>query len=283
MQNQWHSTPQNNQGTHAVLSEGAVATSPLKPLRLRDCWVQGGPRTRWGFRCYGPKDWTLSNTKIFDIKDEHGCYFNSCWNITWQGVRFENIGSQGIQVVWRDAEARNPDICRDPYGDGTGAVQKVTGCVFLEVGQPTGSRPSYAASFFERQPSTTRIPVDVVIERSWFEASKHANHQAAGGPWHSFGAIMIHGRRRAVIDSNIVRYSKPNRAVIQVWDCDELVLTNSEVLEGLVDIRNVDVIRIHANTGDASVQIADGPLYSPPNDTRLTVIHKGLISANFSR
>ena len=283
MQNQWHSTPQNTKGTHAVLAEGAVSTSPLKPVRIENCWVQGGPKTRWGFRCFGPKDWILSHTKIFDIKDEHGCYFNSCWNITWQGVRFENIGSQGIQVVWRDAEAQHPDVCVDPYDDGKGSAQKVTGCVFLEVGQPTGGRPSYAASFFERQPSTARVPIDVIIERSWFESSKHANREAAGGPWYSYGAIMVHGRRRVVIDSNVVRYSKPNRAVIQVWDCDELVLTGCDVLEGLVDIRNVGKVRIHDNKGGALVQIADGPLYSAPSDRQLIIVHKGAISKNFSK
>jgi len=225
----------------------------------------------------------LLNTKIFDVKDEHGCYFNSCWNLVWQGVRFENIGSQGIQVVWRDTEARNADVCLDPYGDGKGAVQRVTGCVFLEVGQPTGGRPSYAASFFERQPAAGRLPVDVVIEKSWFEASKHTNREAPGGPYQSYGAIMVHGRRRVVIDANVVRYLKPNRAVIQVWDCDELVFTNCEVHEGLVDVRNVDKVQIRGNRGGASVRIANGPLNCSPNDRRLKIVHDEAIAVDLSR
>ena len=103
------------------------------------------------------------------------------------------------------------------------------------------------------------------------------------GLWYSYGAIMVHGRRKIVIDSNIIRYVKPNRAIVQVWDCDELVLTHCDVKEGLVDIRTVGRITIQDNKGGVSVQIAHGPTYTPPHVPELTIIHRGSISKNFSK
>ena len=285
MRDEWHASVPGSSGKHALLSEGVVLSEPLEPLRVERCWLDGSGSTsvRWGIIAHGAKDWTFRRCLFRDIPDEHGLYLKSCWDLSFERCRFENIGSQAIQVVWRDHEAATPGICVDPYGNGRPAVQRVTECVFLEVGQPTGGRPSYALSFFEREPPTTPVFSDVLVERCWLESQRYANQAMDGGPYYSYGAIMVHGRNRVVLDSNVVRYRRPNRAIVQIWNCAEVVLRGGDYSEGLIDIRNCPKVTLAGLTGNAQVQVADGPLYTAPSSGELQVVHRGPVTQDWSR
>lgn len=286
MEDEWHAPVPGTRGRmHALLSEGSVVATRLPPLEARGLWLDGDhPRSatiRWGGIAHGAADWTFRECLFKDIHDEHGLYLKSCWDLTFERCRFENIGSQGIQVVWRDHEAKQPELCTDPNGDGKPSQIRISECVFHEVGQESGGRPSYAISLFERQPFTTNIFSDVTIERCWLQSERFANNAMAGGPWYSFGAIMVHGRSTVVLDSNVVRYKKPNRAIVQIWNCGEVIVRGGEYTEGLIDIRNCEKVTIEGVSGGAQVQVGEGKMYTPPISRELEVVYRGPVTKDW--
>lgn len=258
-----------------------------------DGLAPGNTSGKWAFRGYGVRDWTWDLCRFKRITKEHGAYVNSVWNLNWDRCIMEDIGSQGVQSVWRDAEAFDPADANDPYGTCLGSRQDVDRSVFMEVGGPGGMQPSYCLSFFERQPwNGLRLPISHSVMRSWFEADQYPNFAVSGGPYFSYGAVMAHGRGHIVIDASEFRYLKPNRALIQVWNCESLRVLNSNFLEGLIDIRNVPVVHIENNVELAGgqgvyditrVMDATGPLYTPPYSTGLTILHNAPVDVDYHK
>lgn len=175
------------------------------------------PYRRWCFKAFGPADWLWDRCEINDVGDEHGLYKSGPWACTMNRVRFSEIGSQGVQDTIRDHEMQTPNQANDPNGDGSLSFWKLTDCAFLEVGKPTGGRPSYAASFFERQGASTYVHTGVEITGCYFQSTKYENFASGGVPWGSYGAIMAHGRPEVRIANTRVDYRNPNRAVVQCW------------------------------------------------------------------
>lgn len=299
MADEWHHPPFGQQGSkHALLNMGSVVASRLAPLTVSGLWFDGDyPRSnsiRWGGIAHGAADWTFEGCLFKDIGDEHGTYCKSCWTLKYIRCRFEEIGSQGIQVVWRDWEAEDPNACLNPNGDGTPSLILVQECVMLEVGQPTGGRPSYDLSIFERQPFSTGINRTVHVDRSWFEASKYENYEVSGGPYNSYGAIMVHGQGDVILDETVVRFLNPNRAIVQIWNCNSVTIRGGYYMEGLLDLRNIgtpgdgipDVI-LQDVEGGANIQVVRGDLYTPPSPSHpdngnMIVLHSGSVTTNAS-
>lgn len=281
MISQHHKVP-NPQGTHAIINQpgtggggGGILAQATPPLLIKRCWLEGtgvagyGPHTRWNCRGFGPADWSIMECYIFNNPDEHGFYLNSIYNLYFGKDKFEDIYSQAVQIVWREHEAVDFDSYMDPYGNGTRSLMVVDSCALIEVGRQAGGRPSFGLSFFEVQPWEGIRNTDVVIQGSYFESQKYENFEKSGGPYYSYGAIMIHGYQDVHLIANCIRHKKPNREVIQIWNCNDVVIEGCEVGdpfggdEVLLDIRNCrGKVTIKGCTGNAKVQIMrNGPVY----------------------
>jgi hypothetical protein len=265
----------------AVSSGGAVLSTFYREHRgftFQECILEGAPAadgrltTRWGVRAYDVIDWRFLHCEWRNIPDEHGCYLSAPGSVLWSKCKFEGIGSQAIQVVFRTDPAHAHETSNPALGE-IGGLQHVVECLFLECGKPSGGRPAYALSFFEGP------RCDVRIERCFVQTreSHHLDH--LGLPSSSYGAIMIHDRPRAEILDTFVDYRKPDRAVIQIWNVEEVVIQGCEVTEGEIELRNCGRVLLKDNKGGARVIIGTGPAYSWPMPH---VIHEGPIERDVS-
>lgn len=276
VQTEWGTTPQDGAGgtsnrvyrgeRHAARAPGrAVFTTFIEPHRdftFQDCIFEGAPgpdgvvRTRWGIRAYDVMDWTFTHCEWRNLPDEHGCYLTAPGNVTWQRCRFENIGSQAIQVVFRH-EGANKDTSNPGLRTMRG-LQHVAQCLILECGKPSGGRPSYALSFFEGPRANVRIEGCYLRTHN----SPHLDHQ--GVPSQSYGAIMVHDRPRVEILDTYVHYLRPDRDVIQIWNADEVLIQDCEILEGTIELRNCKRVRVVGCKGAAKLVVGTGPAYVWP-------------------
>ncbi len=259
---------------------GAVLVTPtalMKDYVFKDCIIEGAPdrdgviKTRWGVRAYDVIDWKFLHCEFRNIPDEHGCYLSAPGSVLWSRCRFENIGSQAIQVVYR-WQPPNLHETTNPALRDIGGLQHVQECLVLEVGKPSGGRPSYALSFFEGP------RCDVKIERCFIQTlgSQHLSDQ--GLPCASFGAIMVHDRPRVELFDNFVNYRKPDRDVIQIWNVEEVVIEGCEVTEGLIELRNCGKVRVRGNRGGARLRVGTGPAYTWPMQN---VRHEGPLTQDY--
>lgn len=300
MQNTLFTNNGTHKGSHSILfapgtGNGGVQAAKQAALTFRKNWIKGferndiGAFTRWGMHAYGPSDWLIEENYIFDVPDEHGFYWKSCYSFTFKRNVFRNIGSQGIQVVWRSHEAINFNDYMNPNGNGVRALAHIEDNVFIEIGQPSGGRPSYAVSLFEVQGGPDAwndvIERDVAIQGNYFESKDFENKASGVDGYFSFGAIMVHGHQDVILDANTIRYSKPNRAVVQLWNCNNVTIRNNEIGDPwnnssvLIDIRNLrGKLTVEGNIGNAEVQLATGSLYTPPIHNNLQVLYKGPIT-----
>jgi hypothetical protein len=267
---------------HLAVSSGAAVLSThyreQRGFTFQDCILEGAPAadgrltTRWGVRAYDVIDWRFQHCEWRNIPDEHGCYLSAPGSVLWSQCKFEGIGSQAIQVVYRTDPAHAHETSNPALGE-IGGLQQVVECLFLECGKPSGGRPAYALSFFEGP------RCDVRIERSFVQTrgSHHLDH--LGMPSSSYGAIMVHDRPRVEILDTLVDYHRPDRAVIQIWNVEEVVIQGCEVTEGEIEVRNCGRVLLKGNKGGARVTVGTGPAYSWPLPH---VIHEGPIDQDVS-
>jgi hypothetical protein len=267
---------------HLAVSSGAAVLSThyneSRGFTFQECILEGAPAadgrltTRWGVRAYDVIDWRFEHCEWRNIPDEHGCYLSAPGSVLWSQCKFEGIGSQAIQVVYRTDPAHVHETS-NPALREVGGLQQVVECLFLECGKPSGGRPAYALSFFEGP------RCDVRIERCYIQTreSHHLDH--LGMPSSSYGAIMVHDRPRVEILDTFVDYRRPDRAVIQIWNVEEVVIQGCEIPEGEIEIRNCGRVLLRGNKGGARVVIGTGPAYSWPMPH---VVHEGPLERDVS-
>lgn len=216
----------NHQG---VGPNGILATKQPEHVAA-NLELDGLGKVRWGFMGYGvPLTW--SDSWGHDIKEEHFAYSKTCWDSKLRRIRADRIGSQWVQDVNRVHEMVNPQDIRDPYGNGVPAEFLAEDCALIDVGLPTGARPSYALSLFEPQeiPGEMKIHRNATVRGCHFESWQHPNYQASGGLAYSFGSIMAHCYRKiAILDTRVLQ-AWPDRAPIQIWEFDELWIVGGEM------------------------------------------------------
>lgn len=289
---EWGTTPKDGGGgatssrvfkgeRHSARAPGRAVfttfTEPHRDFTFQDCAFEGAPgadgvvRTRWGIRAYDVMDWRFLRCEWRNLPDEHGCYLSAPGSVSWQKCRFEGIGSQAIQVVFR-TEGAGAGETSNPGLRTLGGLQHVAESLFLECGKPSGGRPSYAISFFEGPRA------DVRIEGCYLRtlASPHLDPQ--GVPCSSYGAIMVHGRPRVEILDTYVRYARPDRDVIQIWNADEVLIQDCEIVEGTIELRNCKRVRVTGCTGGARLLVGTGVDYVWP---MARVRHEGPISQDY--
>lgn len=274
---EWGTTPKDGGGAtsnrvfkgerHSARAPGrAVFTTFTEPHRnfiFQDCVFEGAPgadgvvRTRWGIRAYDVMDWRFTRCEWRNLPDEHGCYLSAPGNVTWQKCRFEGIGSQAIQVVFRTdgagaGETSNPSL------RNMGGLHHVAESLFLECGKPSGGRPSYAISFFEGPRA------DVRIEGCYLRTLSSPHLDAEGVPSQSYGAIMVHNRPRVELLDTYVHYARPDRDVIQIWNADEVLIQDCEIVEGMIELRNCKRVRVTGCRGGAKLVVGNGVDYVWP-------------------
>jgi len=291
VQTEWGTTPKDGPGGtanrvfrgefHTARAPGrAIFTTFVEPHRnftFQDCVFEGLPgadgrvRTRWGIRAYDVMDWTFTHCEWRNLPDEHGCYLSAPGDVTWQRCRFSDIGSQAIQVVFRTQGAGAGETSNAGLGNMR-ALHHVAESLFLEVGKPSGGRPSYAISFFEGPRANVRV------EGCYLRTleSPHLDHE--GVPSRSYGAIMVHDRPRVELLDTYVHYARPDRPVIQIWNADEVLIQDCEVVEGVIELRNCKRVRVTGCSGGAKLVVGTGPAYVWPMPS---VRYEGPISEEY--
>jgi hypothetical protein len=289
---EWGTTPKDGGGgatsnrvfkgeRHAARAPGRAVfttfTEPHRNFTFQDCVFEGAPgadgvvRTRWGIRAYDVIDWRFLRCEWRNLPDEHGCYLSAPGSVSWQKCRFEGIGSQAIQVVFRTEGAGASETSNPGLGK-LGGLQHVAECLFLECGKPSGGRPSYALSFFEG-PSA-----DVRIEGCYLRTLSSPHLDPQGVPSSSYGAIMVHGRPRVELLDTFVHYARPDRDVIQIWNAEEVLIQDCEIVEGTIELRNCKRVRVTGCTGGARLIVGSGVDYVWP---MASVRHEGPISDDY--
>lgn len=218
----------------AILNHGGVGPNGILATKQPDhrasnLELDGLGKVRWGFMGYGvPLIW--EDCWAHDIKEEHVDYNKNCWNTTIKRWRADRIGSQFLQEVNRVHEMVNPQDIRDPYGNGVPSEVLVEDCALMDVGLPTGARPAYMIAEFEPQeiPGEMKIHRNVTVRGCHLETWAHPNYQASGGLAYSFGGIMSHCHRKVAILDTRVLMGWPDRAVIQLWEHDEVWIIGGE-------------------------------------------------------
>lgn len=289
---EWGTTPKDGGGgatsnrvfqgeRHSARAPGrAVFTTFTEPHRnfiFQDCVFEGAPgadgvvRTRWGIRAYDVIDWRFLRCEWRNLPDEHGCYLSAPGSVLWQKCRFEGIGSQAIQVVYR-TEGAGAGETSNPGLRSIGGLHHVAESLFLECGKPSGGRPSYALSFFEGPRANVRI------EGCYLRtlASQHLDPQ--GVPSSSYGAIMVHNRPRVELLDTFVHFARPDRDVIQIWNADEVLIQDCEIVEGTIELRNCRRVRVTGCTGGAKLIVGNGVDYVWP---MASVRHEGPVSVDY--
>ena len=132
----------------------------------------------------------------------------------------------------------------------------VSECVFLEVGKPSGGRPSYAISAFEGPRSPLRV------ERCVLRTVGSLRGDGSGGERDCYGAVMAHERDRFELVDTFVEYPRGDRDVVQVWRCSDgvagtpdVVITGCRVLaDTFVDVRvsEGDTVVVEGNAGSTA-------------------------------
>ena len=252
-------------------------TEPHRDFTFQDCIFEGARgadgqvRARWGIRAYDVIDWRFLRCEWRNIPDEHGCYLSAPGSVLWQKCRFEGIGSQAIQVVYRwqgqgAGETSNPGL------RSMGGLQHVSECLFLECGKPSGGRPGFALSFFEGPRASVRI------EGCYLRTLNSPHLNGEGLPASSYGAIMVHDRPRVELLDTYVHFARPDRDVIQIWNADEVLIQDCEIIEGTIELRNCKRVRVTGNTGGARLIVGSGIDYVWPMSS---VRHEGPISLDY--
>lgn len=271
------------------------------PLAWTDVLVRGAldesgqPRSRWGLIVFDVEGWSFSQCTFRDIPDEHGIYATTLGGLRFERCLFENIGSQAIQIVGavpgtpRAEQTAHQTDWREYSAARAAETHSIVECVFLEVGQPTGGRPSFAISAFEGPRNPVRI------ERCVLRTRASAHPDGGGVTRDSFGAVMAHQRSRFELLDTYIEYLDGDRDVIQVWNCSDgvagtpdVVLRGNRVLAGQwVDIRVQpgDTVVIEGNAGStARVRISSNPPDVWPHQASwdpARVLHEGALADDY--
>lgn len=274
-----------------------------KPLSWTDVVVRGAaaedgaPRSRWGVIAFDVEGWSFSNCTFRDIPDEHGLYLTTLGGVRFERCLFESLGSQAIQIVGAvpgtpRAEQTARGAQWQAYSDARRSESHlISECVFLEVGKPSGGRPSYAISAFEGPRNPVRI------ERSVLRTTQSLRLDGDGLERDCFGAVMAHRRDRFELVDTYIEYPRGDRDVVQVWHCSDgaagtpdVVITGSRVIASTyVDVRvsEGDTVVIESNVGStARLRVSTNPPDTWPgrpgwDDAR--VLHEGPLSSDYRR
>jgi hypothetical protein len=247
-----------------------------KPLAWTDVVVRGAPaedgapRSRWGVIAFDVEGWSFTHCTFRDIPDEHGLYLTTLGGVRFERCLFEAIGSQGIQIVGAvpgtpRAEQTAHQADWQVWSDARrGETHLISECAFLEVGKPSGGRPSYAISAFEGPRNPVRI------ERCVLRTTQSLRADGDGVERDCFGAVMAHQRERFELVDSYIEYPRGDRDVVQVWNCSDgvagtpdVVITGSRVIaDSTVDVRVAegDTVVVEGNAGStARLRVSTNP------------------------
>lgn len=257
-------------GAPFTLTNSVIEPAPWMPGTIIDGQDGDGRlAARWGGIYYDVERQEYRRITYRNIDDEHGVYGTMVGGALWERCRFENIGSQGLQLVGavpgtKRAHQTGHQADWKAYTDARQwEWHIVRECAFVEVGKISGGRPSFAFSGF----AGVRCPVR--IERSYFE-TKHSQHLAGGVMRDCFGAVMAHGRNRFELLETFIGFENGDRDVVQVWDCGDYQTDTVDVLirgceinsNQRIDIRVYDPgakVTLQGNTGTATVIVHGNP------------------------
>ncbi|HVS17022.1 MAG TPA: hypothetical protein VMT18_00375, partial [Planctomycetota bacterium] len=230
----------------------------------------GAPRSRWGVIAFDVEGWSFVRCTFRDIPDEHGLYLTTLGGFRFERCLFAEIGSQAIQIVGavpgtpREVQTAHRADWRAYSSARAGETHLVSECVFLEVGKPTGGRPSYAISAFEGPRNPLRV------ERSVLRTTRSVRIDGSGFERDCFGAVMAHQRNRFELVDTYIEYPRGDRDVVQVWHCSDgkpgtpdVVITGSRVIANtFVDVRvsEGDTVVVEGNSGStARLRVSTNP------------------------
>jgi hypothetical protein len=118
----------------------------------------------------------------------------------------------------------------------------------------------------------------VRIEGTYMRTLASPHLDAQGVPSSSYGAIMVHGRPRVELLDTYVHYARPDRDVIQIWNAEEVLIQDCEIVEGTIELRNCERVRVTGCTGAARLVVGSGVDYVWPMSS---VRYEGPISEDY--
>ena len=120
---------------------------------------------KWGAREFSLRDRELYDCDFSNIEKEHGIYTALNRNFLFQGCTVSSVGSQGVQVSYRDSPFQSYNSGdNNPYSEDH--EWKVKDSHFYNCGDAArnGSRPAFTMTFFS--PGNSQFPGSIIIEDS---------------------------------------------------------------------------------------------------------------------
>jgi hypothetical protein len=179
---------------------------------------------------------------------EHAIYANVAAGLVVSGCRFERIGAQAVQTVWRAKETTHPELVDDD------SLIIVEDSIAIGCGRIEGiGRAAFAFSFFDG-------PGEVIVRRCALRSHQPPFGHKAGnvGPqwFESFGAIMAQGHRRVELRELSIAYVNPDRPIIQLQNCPQVVLESIHVeYPALVRIKGCPSIVVAGCSGPVTLEV----------------------------
>lgn len=243
-----------------VISNGGKASGGEPPysdahlgLAFVDCEFDGdgAPGVKWGARLYDVVRGRFERCHFHDIELEHGAYLNTAGGVYVRACRFNRIGAQALQCVWRAPGFYPPDQVETAHpelADPSAAIH-VEDVIATNCGKLSGiGRAGFALSFFGG-PERIEL-VDILLR------SEQPDFQAHGGTFNSFGCIMVEHRSRAVFENIALDYRRPDRALVQLSHVQDVRISALQsVHPGVLRLNNCARIELSGIEGPVQLQV----------------------------
>jgi hypothetical protein len=222
----------------------------------------------WGMRVYGITDWLIKRCYFWNfglIKEGHGMYADIFGSNAWENCLFDELGGQGVQLVFRKGNAPTPRPV-----EGTQIFKK---CRFKHNTWNPDRGASQLAIY------NLGSEQDVIIEDSKFICDyeeigrakyKGYNSKAAitivpvgnGKEWWQLPDDTPFTQNVASIRKTEVYHTNPERSVVNIKGCRVVEITDCIVDEGVVDIdhpsqagRKAEKITVLGCSGNATLRV----------------------------
>lgn len=205
------------------------------------CTFSPGPDTadfkareqmKWGMRRYDLGDTYIGDCDFFDIPKEHGIYDSLAGHGYYRGCTFKNVGSQAIQLAYRDRPYQQYLADNDPFTKKPVIV--IEDCHAVDTGRQ-GSRPSFAFTLFD--PGTREKPGTVIVRDCSYVSDWATPRHYNGRELRSTGGLVVHQYQQVgdgeaatelvVVTNTLFDSTKGDRALVAIRGVDTTVFHDS--------------------------------------------------------
>jgi len=252
-------------GLHHYYEDG-----PCDNVVVRDCKFLSAQK--WASRSYRMrKNILVERVHVDDVETEHGFYWNMAglggpnptgqgFAAMWKDCLWTNIGSQAIQLVYRDWETPEPVIDNTP-----GGMIWLLDCRGENVGfnLSGNARAAYAFSFFYSQNDVTMLRVSL----NNLQQDQSRGAVFCEGPNRSM--LMVNcDYQMGICDRPIAKFENLDNLIIRnsLFTCRPGITDKGEPGRQKIEINNCQSIRIEGCVGNVEVWVNGQNLGSVVNN-----------------